>query len=246
VHLSRPFAILNREVTHAELLVFNRAIYEDIHKFWIHGSIGPTGSLVNWYDAVQFSRWLGTQYGLSETDQAYADPASPTSGERESDSGASWAPRNWPVDPSRRGFRLPSEAEWEIASRGGVRTPFGFGSDAGFLEGFGWFEDNSNLWMRTPLERRPSHRGLFDMHGNVFEWVHDWHGDLDRPTATDTLRATLGLRVVRGGSWSTPAMFCRSAFRTSSEPSNRDYNLGFRLALSFVEVPAESGQNKRE
>jgi formylglycine-generating enzyme required for sulfatase activity len=246
VRLSRPFAILNREVTFAELIAFNQARYED-YMGQLSQSLESTGAAVRWYDAVQFSRWLGTQYGLSETDQAYADPASPTSGERESDSGASWAPRNWPVDPSRRGFRLPSEAEWEIASRGGVRTLYGFGSDARLLEAYGWFRDNSGGRMHAPLERRPSHRGLFDMHGNAYEWVHDWTGEFGRLPATDPLGATGGtLRVVRGGGWVVEAALCRTALRDGYAPTLRWRDLGFRLALSFVEVPAESGQNKRE
>jgi len=246
VRLSRPFAILNREVTFAELIAFNHARYED-YMGQLSQSLESTGAAVRWYDAVQFSRWLGTQYGLSETDQAYADPASPTSGERESDSGASWAPRNWPVDPSRRGFRLPSEAEWEIASRGGVRTLYGFGSDARLLEAYGWFRDNSGGRMHAPLERRPSHRGLFDMHGNAYEWVHDWTGEFGRLPATDPLGATGGtLRVVRGGGWVVEAALCRTALRDGYAPTLRWRDLGFRLALSFVEVPADSGQNKRE
>jgi formylglycine-generating enzyme required for sulfatase activity len=247
--LTRPFAILNREVTFAELIAFNRERYE-----YLMGQMSqrPESSVagVDWYDAVQFSRWLGTQYGLSESDQAYADPDSPSSGPRETspsaNPSANWAPRNWPLDPRRRGFRRPSEAEREIASRGDVRTSYGFGSDVGLLDRYGWFQANSGGRMHSPLELRPGHRGLFDMHGNAFEWVHDWYGDYGGSRAADPLGATKGLdRVVRGGSWSDVAL-CRTARRIRLDPTLRSYNLGFRLALSFVGVPAESGQDKKK
>jgi formylglycine-generating enzyme required for sulfatase activity len=101
--------------------------------------------------------------------------------------------------------------------------------------------------MHLPMERRPSHRGLFDMHGNAIEWVHDWQGGFGRPSATDPLGAEGGsLRVIRGGSWGDDAAFCRSALRLRFVPSYRWYNFGFRLALSFVGVPAESGQDKNK
>jgi formylglycine-generating enzyme required for sulfatase activity len=246
VRLTRSFAILNREVTFAELIAFNRERYEDLMG---QMSQRPESSVaaVNWYDAVQFSRWLGTQYGLSESNQAYADPDSPSSGPRETDSRANWAPLNWPLDPSRRGFRLPSEAEREIASRGGVRTSYGFGSDVGLLDRYGWFQGNSGGRMHSPLELRPGHRGLFDMHGNANEWVHDWYGDYGGSRATDPLGATGGSgRVIRGGSWRSDAAGCRTALRSGDDPTFRGSFLGFRLALSPVGVPAESGQDKKK
>jgi formylglycine-generating enzyme required for sulfatase activity len=249
VRLTRPFALLNREVTFAELIAFNRERYEELMRLMPLLSRRPElmGTAMDWYDAVQFSRWLGTQHGLSEADQAYAAPDSPTGGEREPDPRASWAPKNWPVDVSRRGFRLPSEAEWEISSRGGVRTSYGFGSDVGHLDGYGWFQGNSGERMHAPMERRPGHRGLFDMHGNALEWVHDWYGELGRSGTTDTLGAPEGsYRVNRGGSWSTVAALCRSANRNRDDPTNRWIYLGFRLALSFVGVPAETGGDKKD
>jgi formylglycine-generating enzyme required for sulfatase activity len=128
-----------------------------------------------------------------------------------------------------------------------VRTSYGFGSDLGLLDRYGWFEENSGDRMHLPMERRPSLRGLFDMHGNAFEWVHDWYGDYGGSRAADPLGATGGsARVVRGGGYAVPADYCRPANRRGYTPSFRGNFLGFRLALSFVGVSAESGKDKKD
>ncbi|MFM7739335.1 MAG: formylglycine-generating enzyme family protein, partial [Planctomycetota bacterium] len=150
--LTRPFAILNREVTFAELIAFNPERYNNLMKQMpLLGVPQSTGAAVSWYDAVRFSRWLSVQYGLSESEQAYADPASPMSGARDPNRAAEGAPQNWPLDVSRRGFRLPSEAEWEISSRGGVRCSYSFGSDESLLNGYGWFQENSGGRVHLPM-----------------------------------------------------------------------------------------------
>jgi formylglycine-generating enzyme required for sulfatase activity len=101
--------------------------------------------------------------------------------------------------------------------------------------------------MHSPLELRPGHRGLFDMHGNAFEWVHDWNGDYGGSLAADPLGATGGSnRVYRGGSWYDRAANCRTALRLRNVPTFRADDLGFRLALSPVGVAAESGQDKKK
>ena len=248
VSLSRPFALLNREVTFAELIAFQPE-YDDALKQVPQWRPELAGAFVDWYDAVQFSRWLGTQLDppLSEADQAYADPESPTSGERESGSQASWAPKNWPVDVSRRGFRLPSEAEFEIACRSGVLTSYGFGSDVGLLDRYGWYAANSGGRMHVPMELRPGHRGLFDMHGNALEWVHDRPRDYILADSTNPLSNDQGsYRVARGGNWVIDAADCRSAYRSRFGPTIRTNVLGFRLALSFVGVPAEPRGDKKD
>jgi formylglycine-generating enzyme required for sulfatase activity len=85
------------------------------------------------------------------------------------------------------------------------------------------------------------------VHGNAFEWVHDWEGGFGRPSATDPLGAEGGSnRVLRGGCWFFDAAYCRSAIRFRDDPPYRRRSSGFRLALSFVGVPAESGQDKNK
>ncbi len=78
----------------------------------------------DWYDSVGFCRWLGQQSGLSEGDQSYAAPETLDKAKypREPNPAANWAPRDWPLELGRRGFRLPTESEWEVASRAAVRT----------------------------------------------------------------------------------------------------------------------------
>jgi len=193
------------------------------------------GYAADWYDAVSFSRWLGQQSGLPEAEQSYADPETLDKETylREPNPAANWAPRDWPLELGRRGFRLPTESEWEFASRAGARTSYGYGSDASLLGGFGWFQDNSGKHVHPPKKLRPSQRGLFDLPGNLFEWTHDWYSDYKAEAITDPLGPKRGsYRVYRGGSWNDAAVFCRSAYRFSYAASDRLLNLGFRLVLS--------------
>jgi formylglycine-generating enzyme required for sulfatase activity len=201
----------------------------------------------DWYDAVGFCRWLGQQSGLSEGDPSYADPETLDTAQypREPNPVANWAPRNWPVELGRRGFRLPTETEWEVASRAGARTAYGFGGDVSLLGRFGWFAENSGKHVHPPRELRPSVRGLFDLHGNLYEWSHDWSGDYGVDAITDPLGAKEGSdRVLRGGSWNYDAANCRTVNRRTPGPTYRSNHNGFRLALSLSGVTPEAASVK--
>jgi len=202
----------------------------------------------DWYDAVGFCRWLGQQMGLAEADQPYADPARLDKERypREPNPAASWAPRNWPVDLARRGFRLPTEAEWEVASRAGARAAFGYGGDASLLGRFGWFTENSGNHVHPPRELRPSVRGLFDLHGNLYEWSHDWYGyDFFESITDDLLGAKKGWnRLYGGGCCRDAAADCQTLVRITGDPSERTFDLGFRLALSLSGVTPEAASVK--
>ncbi|MFM8771882.1 MAG: bifunctional serine/threonine-protein kinase/formylglycine-generating enzyme family protein, partial [Candidatus Kapaibacterium sp.] len=145
-----------------------------------------------------------------------------------------------------RVYRLPTEAEWEYACRAGSTTQYSFGDDESQLGEHGWFEDNSGGQTHPVGQKRPNDWGLYDMHGNVWEWCSDWYGDYPKGAVTDPQGpASASGRVARGGSWGRTAWFCRSASRYGLVQSNR--YLGFRLALSSSgaePVPPEAATGK--
>jgi formylglycine-generating enzyme required for sulfatase activity len=138
-------------------------------------------------------------------------------------------------------FRLPTEAEWEYACRAHTTTAFHFG---GALAGehancdgkqpYGTSIQGDSIGHPTNVGNYPPNAfGLFDMHGNVWEWCHDWYSvnAYARSSLRDPRGPTSGTcRVVRGGAWATPARFCRAAAREWYSPSRRLSSLGFRVA----------------
>jgi predicted Zn finger-like uncharacterized protein len=148
-----------------------------------------------------------------------------------------------------RVYRLPTEAEWEFACRAGTTTPFHFGSQLNGREANcnGNFPHGTTV--KGPDLQRPTRVGsygangfgLYDMHGNVWEWCSDWwKRDYTTTTVTDPTGPTAGShRVYRGGGWLFPAWGCRSAYRDGDQPSYRDFYLGFRVAFSSAN---QSGQ----
>ena len=129
-------------------------------------------------------------------------------------------------------YRLPSEAEWEYACRAGTTTRYSFGDDKSKLGDYAWYIDNSGDKTHThPVgQKKPNSWGLYDMHGNVWEWVQDsWHDDYNgAPTDGSAWENGDGTyRVIRGGGWCDFAGDCRSADRPRGP--RRSSNLGFRL-----------------
>ena len=125
-----------------------------------------------------------------------------------------------------RCYRLPTEAEWEYAARAGTT-----GDYAGDLEAMGWYRDNSDGKAHPVRQKRRNEWGLYDMHGNVWEWVADWYGSRYRSgTVTDPTGPETGsYRVVRGGGFNYHARSARSARRSYFASGYRNYYLGFRL-----------------
>ena len=128
-------------------------------------------------------------------------------------------------------YRLPSEAEWEYAARAGSSSKWSFGDVAYQLGDHGWYAENSQNLTQRVAQKRANAFGLFDMHGNVWEWVQDcWHANY---TGAPT-NGGGNLRVLRGGSWGSNPADLRSAFRHWLTPDFRLNYFGLRLARTLL------------
>ncbi len=135
-------------------------------------------------------------------------------------------------------YRLPTEAQWEYACRAGSEAKYCYGDDASRLGDYAWHKDNSAFKTHQVGQKKPNAWGLYDMHGNVWEWCEDWYGEdyyESSPAVDPTGPSTGPDRVYRGGGWFLVTETCRSAFRVSTPPDGRHFGLGFRVVL----VPAE-------
>jgi len=132
-------------------------------------------------------------------------------------------------------LELPTEAQWEYACRAGSNTAYCFGDHSQELPAYGWFGENSDVGVSPVKMLRPNRLGLYDMHGNVWEWCQDCYGDFDSESHTDPIGLEIGpVRVIRGGSWFNPARSIRSASRTSQHQQSKSTSLGFRLLSSSL------------
>ncbi len=138
-------------------------------------------------------------------------------------------------------FALPTEAQWEYACRAGTNTALNNGKNltkedaCPNLDEVAWYSKNSGETTHEVGQKKPNAWGIYDMHGNVFEWCRDWYGEYPKEDVTDPAGAYNGsFRVGRGGNWYCSARYSRSAFRDLCNPDFRFGGLGFRLAL----VPA--------
>jgi formylglycine-generating enzyme required for sulfatase activity len=170
-------------------------------------------SRVTWAEAVNYCRWLSARAGLDESQQCIGPDGVGD------------------FHPERPGFRLPTEAEWEYACRSGTSTAYGFGNDRSLLAFYGRHLERGTAPCGS---LRPNLRGLFDMHGNVWEWCHDRYQARLADGSIDPAGPPTGKnRVLRGGGWDRSAWHCRSAYRHSPTPDYRASYMGFRLARTL-------------
>jgi len=139
-----------------------------------------------------------------------------------------------------RHFRLPTEAEWEYAARGGKKTNGHKYAGSSAIDNVAWYEENSykkgnsspDYGTHVVATKRANELGLYDMSGNVWEWCQDWWGDYSSGSQTNPKGPTSGSnRVLRGGSWFYNTWYCRVSYRYGRTPSYRSNDLGLRLAF---------------
>ena len=171
---------------------------------------------VSWFDAVQFCNRLSER---QECTPCY----------RIDGNNVQW-------EQGAQGYRLPTEAEWEYACRAGTQSRFFCGDVERTLERYAWYPANSQGAVQPVGRKVPNPWGLFDMHGNVWEWCWDWNGPYNEHLQTNPTGPPEGRsRVVRGGSFAGSPVLLRSADRFVFPPERRFWNLGFRC----VRVPPQ-------
>jgi formylglycine-generating enzyme required for sulfatase activity len=137
-------------------------------------------------------------------------------------------------------YRLPTEAEWEYACRAGTTTAYSFGDDEAKLGQYAWYYKNTwdigERYAHRVGQKQPNRWGLYDMHGNVWEWCQDWYGPYgSEKVVSDPLGPAQGYgRVLRGGSFYNPTSYVRSAYRVNNQPGYRlNVSFGFRAARTY-------------
>ncbi len=167
---------------------------------------------VSWYDAVDYCNKRSIKEGLTPAYRGSGDGIT--------------------CDWNANGYRLPTEAEWEYAAKGGKGSPENYTySGSNSVDAVAWYDGNSGGRTQPVGTKTANSLGIHDMSGNVWEWCWDWYGSYSNSSQTDPWGPSFGAyRVLRGGSWSDSAGYVRSAFRGNLTPSYRGYvNGGFRL-----------------
>ncbi len=211
VDITLSFALSVTEVTQEQYL---RVMGENRSSF--EGEADLPVENVSWLDAVTYCNRLSKLEGLPECYRI------------------KWEDAEWTDLFKCKGYRLPTEAEWEYAARAGEPTEYSGGDDA---DKVGWFYKNSNGKTHPVAGKLANSWGLHDMSGNIWEWVWDWYelrtglqGKLDK----DPVGPKRGSeRVLRGGSWSSIAADLRVSDRFWYEPAHRRGDIGFRLSRSL-------------
>ena len=189
---------------------------------------------VNWYHAIAFCNKLSIKLGLEPcyTVRVGGNPvdfAALSFDQIPIYYNADWNKAE--LDINKKGFRLPTEAEWEWAAKGGTDDKWAGTDTEAELTNYAWYGSNGGFETHEVKKKSPNGYGLYDMSGNVWEWCWDWKGDLPASLEADYAGPASGSdRVVRGGSWGNSAIGCTVGLRGDFSPDIRCSYLGFRLA----------------
>jgi formylglycine-generating enzyme required for sulfatase activity len=238
--IPRRFAIAAKEVTVEQFQRFLKLASISIDRYHVSPSFlnkyspDPNGPWTgpDWYTAAHYCNWLSEQEGLPKEQRCYLP----------NEAGAYAEGMSIPADVlERKGYRLPTEAEWECACRAGALTSRYYGHSVALLDGYARYAANSNerAWICGSL--LPNDLGLFDTLGNVLEWCQD-STNASRPskkgTTTDVIYSSTSIyeknpRLLRGGSFLVQPASVRSALRNWNAPSTRSNYNGFRPARTY-------------
>jgi formylglycine-generating enzyme required for sulfatase activity len=213
--IEHSFALAAHEVTVAEFLRFRKE-----HQYSLAPTLDCPVNAVSWYDAAAYCNWLSAKEGVAKEQWCYLP----------NDMGKYAEGMKGPADFLRRtGYRLPTEEEWEYACRAGSATLWSMGDAEDLLARYAWYAGNAASKSHPVGSLRPNDWGLFDLHGNAWEWCQDrLDGKEDKEYIKDKDRSLL-----RGGAFNHSAVGARSAYRDGNWPANRFVDFGFRPARTF-------------